>query len=225
MYFYHVTDKKNVDSILKNGITPQIGENSKICEESTQAIYLCKRKDVPYWKTILGKSAVIQVSSLNEDDVEKYEYSCYNEYVYEKQIFPEQCKQIYVPNKESAMHDLCISYLYSISGITVTLARHYSGADYDMDSLYVMLNSLVRTLNRLDYSCVEKKEIRHELKAAGENGHCTFVDHYLDTPFRLYQQLLNYPKDDLTELRETLYAFIKQNFKGCLRVETGAWTA
>lgn len=37
--FYHVTKKENVESILKNGLIPQIGERSKLMDEE-EAIFL-----------------------------------------------------------------------------------------------------------------------------------------------------------------------------------------
>lgn len=38
--FFHVTPVENLQSILGNGLQPQIGERSKQCGEETKAIYL-----------------------------------------------------------------------------------------------------------------------------------------------------------------------------------------
>lgn len=38
--FYHITLESNLDSILKNGLTPQIGVNSSLIGETHSQIYL-----------------------------------------------------------------------------------------------------------------------------------------------------------------------------------------
>lgn len=37
--FFHVTDMKNLSSIIKFGLIPQIGSNSLLCDEQVPAIY------------------------------------------------------------------------------------------------------------------------------------------------------------------------------------------
>ena len=38
--YYHVTRKKNLTSILNNGLYPKIGDLSKLCDETENKIYL-----------------------------------------------------------------------------------------------------------------------------------------------------------------------------------------
>lgn len=38
--FYHATLKENIDSIMHQGIQPQIGENSKVIGEEIERVYL-----------------------------------------------------------------------------------------------------------------------------------------------------------------------------------------
>ncbi len=38
--FFHMTPRKNLDSILKNGLIPAIGERSADCEESIPVVWL-----------------------------------------------------------------------------------------------------------------------------------------------------------------------------------------
>lgn len=42
---YHVTPKKNVESILAQGLLVKIGENSKNCGEEKEAVFLFLTKD------------------------------------------------------------------------------------------------------------------------------------------------------------------------------------
>lgn len=48
-----------------------------------------------------------------------------------------------------------------------------------------------RIMKNLDYSELSKKEIREELKWAGENGEYTVCDEYKSTVRSLYEQLLD----------------------------------
>ena len=84
-------------------------------------------------------------------------------------------------------------------------------------------DALLFVLPSLDYSSVDKKEIRNELKTAGENGCFTFLDTYMFTSNRLYQQLALYPEDELSTKRNKIYKYIKKYLSGCLSVNTGGW--
>lgn len=60
-YLYHVTTEENAKSILKNGLIPKIGERSQLVGETEKYVYLCGRKDVPFWSLILDKPVVLRV--------------------------------------------------------------------------------------------------------------------------------------------------------------------
>ena len=80
-YLYHVTTEENAKSILKNGLIPKIGERSQLVGETEKYVYLCGRKDVPFWSLILDKPVVLRVEmkdgEVNENNV--YQYSYYSE--------------------------------------------------------------------------------------------------------------------------------------------------
>lgn len=40
MFYYHITNKKNLESIKREGLTPRIGKNSEDFGESVPAVYL-----------------------------------------------------------------------------------------------------------------------------------------------------------------------------------------
>lgn len=227
-YFYHLTDKENLKSILTSGLEPRIGENSKRAQEEENQIYLCKRCDLPYWKILLKKNIVLQIKDINEDETRAYPYNLYDEYLYDKNIPAENIKRVYTPAPtEKHMKRLCQSYIESLNRITTTFARYCydkDGYEIQTDQLEQSMHCLLYCLNNLDYSVCTKKEIRQQLKADGECGEYTFLDTYLDTGHRLYEQLILYEGMELIEERTKLYNYIKTTFKGCLDINTGGWT-
>lgn len=77
-YLYHVTTEENAKSILKNGLIPKIGERSQLVGETEKYVYLCGRKDVPFWSLILDKPVVLRVEmkdgEVDENNVYQYSY-------------------------------------------------------------------------------------------------------------------------------------------------------
>lgn len=224
-YFYHLTDKECLDEILKNGLKPKIGRNSEMVHETEPAIYLCRRKDLPYWKIQLGKSIVLQISNFDESDAEHCVYNGYDEWICKKDIPAENIKRVYTAKPESKhMKDLCIGYISSLNKCCEVAARYYNNP-YSQGKEYLnhYLDVCLGLKDRLDYSVVPKEDIKDELVYWGENGAFTFVDWYLNTDYRLYEQLVHYPTDNLIEKRKALHDYIKETFDGCLTVETGGW--
>lgn len=223
-YFYHLTDKDALPGILKNGLIPQIGPRSESAKETENFVFLCRHKDIPYWKILINKPVLLRVY-LDQEKTEEYGYDCYSEYLVKDKIPPENIKRVYPKiDTVKAMKDLCVSYIYTFSHLVTDFARYYRGDDYvNKERLETQLTVLKIGTQNLDYSSLTKKEIRKELKDAGENGGYTFVDRYMNTDRRLYEQLLYYPEDDFFESRKWLNRTIKNIFKGCLKVNTGGW--
>lgn len=190
---------------------------------------MCKRKDIPYWQILLGLDAVLEINGIEIDENNVYDYSYYSEYVYEKSISASDIKRVYLKtNKTKAMHDLCLSYLDSLSIFTVDCARYYYHKDKDYDliqyeDLECMADCIIAVMRNLDYSVCTKKEIKNHLKEEGEAGAYTFCDMYFDTGTKLYQQLILYPEDGLSEKRKQIYCYFKKYLKGCFDVNTGGW--
>lgn len=225
-YLYHLTDAKNLPNILKNGLKPGIGERSQVVGEEIPAIYLSKRADIPYWRIILGQTVLLQISNVDELNLEYFQYSCYGEYLCKEVIKPENIKRIYI-NKPTEQHmkDLCLNYLFSISQVIEYVIRFYHNQTSLTESdIYKMLESCLLVVNRLDYSVMDKKEIKRILEDYGDSGGYTMVDTYLNTDTRLYEQICNFKEDSLTEKCKELNNFIKTKFKGCLTVNTGGWS-
>ena len=94
-YLYHVTTEENAKSILKNGLIPKIGERSQLVGETEKYVYLCGRKDVPFWSLILDKPVVLRVEmkdgEVDENNV--YQYSYYSETLTETAIPAERIRK------------------------------------------------------------------------------------------------------------------------------------
>lgn len=225
-YYYHLTSKENAAKILKDGLKPMLGENSMLVSEERPAIYLCKRKDLPYWKILLKREVILQVEESDGMQIERIDYGEYSEYLCSTEIPAEKIKRVYIKmDSIQAMKDLCLSYIITFSRCTEIAARHYNYPDQDYGAeLEELLDcSLAAALN-LDYSVLSRREIKNELINHGDNGCYTFLDTYLDDDVRMYEQLVRYPEDKFAEKRAKLYQYIKKAFKGCLNVNTGGWT-
>ena len=127
------------------------------------------------------------------------------------------------------MKELCISYLDTLSTFTMMCADYYDRrinsecADEFKESLKCIGNSIIVAMRSLDYSVCDKKEIKNHMKESGNEGTITFLDKYWNTDKRLYQQLLYYPEDDLTDMRVAINKYFKKYLRGCLSVNTGGW--
>lgn len=227
--YYHLTTEENAKRILEEGLLPIHGEHKNMIHDEREGIFLCGEKDVPYWKIILGLSVVLEVSNIKIEEENIYNYSYYKEYVYEKKIESENIRRVKMENKKAnadAMKDLCYQYLYWLSSFTVHCARYYF---YDMEeemlheSIDIDADCLLAVLPHLDYSICGTDEIKEFLIEEGDSGEYTICDKYVPTGHRLYVQLIHYPKDDLSTKRRKIYEYIKDTFKGCLRVHTGGW--
>lgn len=243
-YLYHLTTKDAVNSILKNGLKPSIGERSKQVGETKKAIYICGKHDIPYWQAILGLNTVLKIDA-NDIEINRentFETGMYTEYMIHTTIPPEKIT-VETLNKHKPsnkiIHDLALSYMSNISYLCVACAKYYTYKNtdkeeafyYPPDVLQKSMETTLAVLNRLDYALCSTKEKRYELRQLGD-GNYSFVDHYdFDHPWddqttrpKLYTMLIKYEKDELYHIRHALYKFITKNFKGCLDVDTGGWT-
>lgn len=74
-YLYHVTDQAAATGILKNGISPMIGQRSRLAGEEDARIYLTEKSSLPYWKQILGQATILQIdaSGLETERMERFD--------------------------------------------------------------------------------------------------------------------------------------------------------
>lgn len=66
--YYHVTLKKNLESILNNGLLPKIGELSRLCDEKEKRIYLFP--SLNDMETALGNWLGIELNDLYGESTE-----------------------------------------------------------------------------------------------------------------------------------------------------------
>lgn len=228
MSYYHITSKENVNKILKEGLIPQIGTNSSLCGVKTPYVYLCERKDVPYWKIILGETEVLHIDLPKEveEQLEQYEYAAYQEFFLTSTIpaeYIQKCR--HNTGMKQAMEELCSSYIYTIGDICVEIAKHCTLRPEDIEEkrrLVNEVNSTLKTLYNLDFSCLSPKEIRDIIKDSGD-GRYAFTDYYRDENIKLYRKISMFRDEILTEPASRLTAYICKTFPKCLRLQTGGW--
>ena len=233
---YHITSKENAEKILKEGLKPMLGPNSKLCGETEKLIYLCRRKDIPYWRILLNRDVVLQISEdgIVENDMETFEYTNYLEKMLKQPIKPKHIKKVYIPKTQTEqMKQLCFEYIYNLSRFCVICARYYYYIDeYGESSEYITetLNEIKHSakwlkgvLPNLDYSVLTKQEIKDQIRKMGEDCEYTICDLYCMENKKLYQKLIEFGDDELSDDRKFVYDFIKKNLKGCLTIDTGGW--
>ena len=237
---YHLTEKENVEKILKEGLIPQIGKNSELVEETEPCIYMSRRQDVPYWALILNRYEVlcITVDDILFDDLDEYNYANYKEYIYR---LPIPASSIRKSNLSTVLaHDkyknVLLSYLHDISEVCVNFAKYI--AYYDTDELYakqnlecaeLCINAFKMIIPRLDYSHISTKELYDELIDMGESGMYTLCDTY---DYQNYNLLNNRPQlwqllgqhEFANDTTRWLYDWLNKTFPNKLYIDTGGWT-
>lgn len=130
--------------------------------------------------------------------------------------------------------------MWGLSEFCTYCARYYTELDSEntdeeyldalKEAIQVTGELLVPVIPKLCYPDMPKEERKDILKMIGNQGAYSFCDDY-DVNIeegipvkKLYQMLILYPEDDLTEIRQTINRLIKDNFKYCLRINTGGFT-
>lgn len=238
-YLYHVTTEESAKNILKNGLIPKIGERSQLVDETEKYVYLCGRKDVPFWSLILDKPVVLRVE-LKDGEVDEnnvYQYSYYSETLTESVIPAERIRKSQVSRSltDEQMKDLALSYVDMISFICVRFAEYITyiddepeeKAEEDKTAIELTIESLKFTLPHLNFSGINAKMLRDHLHERGDGG-CTLCDRYEpnwkegEKYIRLYDLLNSHPL--ATDNTKWLYKWLKKTFPRRLRVDTGGWT-
>ena len=238
-YLYHVTTEENAKSILKNGLIPKIGERSQLAGETEKYVYLCGRKDVPFWSLILDKPVVLRVE-MKEGEVDEnnvFRYSYYSETLTETAIPAERIQKSRVSRNltDEQMKDLALSYVDMISLVCVKFAEYITYIDdepeeeaaEDRQAIELTIEALKFTLPHLNFSGVNAKMLRDHLHERGD-GRCTLCDRYEpnwkegEKYIRLYDLLNSHPL--ATNNTKWLYKWLKKTFPRRLRVDTGGWT-
>lgn len=202
-------------------------------------VYLCGRKDVPFWSLILDKPVVLRVEmkdgEVDENNV--YQYSYYSETLTETAIPAERIRKSRVSRSltDEQMKDLALSYVDMISLICVKFAEYITYIDdepeeeaaEDRQAIELTIEALKFTLPHLNFSGVNAKMLRDHLHERGDGG-CTLCDRYEPNweeggkCIRLYDLLNSHHL--ATNNTKWLYKWLKKTFPRRLRVDTGGWT-
>lgn len=226
---YHITSQNRLQKILSNGLTPDIGNNSRVCYEKEKRVYLTDTDSIPYWCILLGVESPVLLE-IRDVITEKFQYGYYTEHITTEAISPENIsladQSLLLFDKHKYMKKLCETYIESLSHICLWLVRAYT---YDaVDDVYFdEISALLNAVARLDFSCASQQEWQHIVQEYGASGEYTFCDHYCykqtDGP-KLFEQITLFPEDKHLPLRQQVSNTIKSLFPGCENWETGGWT-
>ena len=234
LLLYHVTTHAKVKRILRDGLQPKIGKNSRLCNEQSARIYLCEISDVPVWKLLTQSHSLIEVDMTKiDEEPTQYYYSGYSEYLCTKPIPPEALK--YVPMRFSlkeANYELCMGFMRSICSLCEDVVSYYWHKEHGlpvpenqtMDTIAKDIACIEHISNSLRYDKVSDEDLRSYLvDTLSADGFITFCDEYRDSGILLYEKLIQYPDDSYTAARKCLYNIITTHFKNCLDATGCFW--
>lgn len=238
--YYHLTSSDKIESILKNGLIPRIGDNSSIVNERKPAIYLCKKDDLPYWKILLGDkmNIIIEITNGHVMSNSFMNYLKYKEWLKFSKITPNHLKVVNMDiDTSDALENLRKSHIRMISEFCVLCAKYYTeshryyGDKEIHDEIEHLSKYLKSVLPRLKYEDASQSAIRDFVYTDGDSGEFTLSDLYCPSHAteeqkskRLWEMLSEYPDDDLSDSIRDVQSFIRNTFTECLHVNCGGWT-
>lgn len=216
---YHVTTPECVDSILKDGLIVQIGENARLNGAEDPYVYLCYEKDVPFWMILLQRSVILEVTGF-KGAMESFQYDGYAELMALDSI---PAKHIRVsdwkPDLAKAMEHLCISYVFLLSSLCEDIVDYYEYG-YSCDKEYrnhLMENiwSVTLTLQRLDFTTVDPEELKQAIRDS-KDGSYGFVgrhqNNYKDEDSYIWKKIASEKTDLLYPYAKELSQTIQEKF-------------
>lgn len=220
--FYHVTCRNNVQSILSKGLTISKGVNKDAIGDERKGICLCKQEDVPYWLILLGllnNCAIFKVQGLDGRRIKQYKYCAYSEYMYSIKILPQQLELVRIDSVimqadiNFAMQKLCEEYIMTISHLVWQVYKIYDKGKidrYDGQYLTLSFKALITALPHIDYKHCNKIWVCNYVRECSDYGEIVITDIEENGTRRLYEILMDYPKDKWYEYRKWLYCYIRQ---------------
>lgn len=221
---YHVTKKQFLESIMKDGLVPQLGENSSACFELIPKVFLCSKEKAVFWSIVLGGDTVLKVCNVKNICIDHED-----EFSTQDRIAPKDIKLVRALYTEKEYKDtmkkVCNDYADILSHICVKCAEYYNmEPSEEKEGLFAYLvcriYATITVMERLNFDVTE---ICTFLKKQSDDCLHTYDDMYGGTGFRLYQMLVKYPEDSLAPLRENLYEVMLKKLRGTFFVNTGQW--
>lgn len=206
--FYHLTNKENVESIIRTGLVPRYGANSDMCSDDKGFVYLCGFHAVDYWSWLLNKDTIIGFEIHQPLKLEYTWYGSYSEFrttsrfhVFNTTVSPVTRKDWVLPilhkGYSETLGHLCQKVLCEMMQFgTLNLQT--------INEVY----SVVQVCSRIHLDCADKQAVYKHLREYGDEGETTFLDMFEMTSVPLYEQLLKYNDSRSALARELLYATI-----------------
>jgi hypothetical protein len=219
MILYHLTTKNNLDSILKNGLIPQIGKNSSFVGEEDPYIYLSNLDDIHIWSIIFKDYDICITVDVDEQEVEEYKYEIYSEFLY-KQIIPKTkiiSYEEYKYKRTKKVNKFYLNTLYKISSLSKRVIVYFENSE-DFSDIIRMIR-IILNMNIQFKDLYTQEELSKLFIKEGEYGESTIFD--TDTRFgiKIYEELLIIHND----VTDSLHHYIVEQFYGCLSLDTGKW--
>lgn len=240
--YYHVTKPEFVDKIISDGLKPSYGSNSQaIGDNKNDKICLCTKPSIDAWCIMLGTNNVLEVTLPDDFPIEHIdETDVTDEYVVNKPIPAEYITRHFtVMPSQTVLDALRRNYIGILSYFCELCARCYTEGYYTnnpkvhkdtLEAIKIFGECIIPVIPKLGYEKMPREEKKQLLRCMGDEGEYTFCDEYVPgynytKPVkRLYQMLPLYEADNTLKLRRKIHNLIKQNFKYCLRTNTGGWT-
>lgn len=223
---YHITTPECVDSILKDGLIAQIGENARLNGAEGPYVYLCYEEDVPFWMVLLQRSVILEVTGF-KGAMESSQYDGYAELMALDSI---PAKYIHVsdwkPDLAKAMEHLCISYVFLLSGLCEDIVDYYEYG-YSCDREYKNhlmedIRSVTEMLRRLDYTTVDPEGLKQAIRDSGDGSYSfigRYQNNYKDENSYIWKKIASVKTDLLYPYTKELSQIIQEKFRDFLYMD------
>ena len=230
--FYHLTEQKNLEEILKTGLIPKIGPRSSAVLEEDEAIYISDKNSLPYWNVILNLHTIlcIRIPAEIAKDLTKFCYGCYDEWQCRIPI-PAEWISVYkkpVELPKDRLEILALGYLDTVSYLCRLFARQVTWAEACyQEEIQILATELLDILPRLNIQDIPYKTVKKYLVANGENGEYTLCDIFdvddVCNGMQLWKILGLH--ETATAATKAIYEYLKTLFKSKLKnIDTGGFT-
>lgn len=222
-YVYHITKRSKLESIMRDGLIPQIGDNSELCDEPAEVVYLCKESDIPYWVVLLDGDVVLRIENEESEFVYR-RFDCYGEFRTHHRIYPDKITEVPIPATADAKLVLQREYLLSLSREIVYVVTSWDkGRSVDFEMMSRVFTVDIEIMSKLNYETLDRELIKGWLSDEGNDGEYTLLDTFMNTPKRLYEVLAEIDNPIGIEQRVAVYNFLKEKLDGCLDINTGGY--
>lgn len=228
-YLYHLTTEEAWEHIREEGLKPQCGQNSYLCCENQDLIFLCDGSSLPYWAALLNANVLLRLPGNCADNLKERKYTQYSEFLTKTPVVPAKLERIPMIEVPDQIHDtLCISYLEDISSLVVEIVRSYRFGPPGQDICQMLTNEVelfLGIVSRLKYQNCDPAKLVKRLCEEGDSGEYTLADTYENTDARLWEQLLKFEDDNMAPARRQLSSWINENLPREVRyARTGGYT-